>query len=37
MWRKALLSLDKDAASSIACKNANEYFKIGVECLSERN
>ncbi|MDA1284433.1 MAG: hypothetical protein O3C61_05850 [Proteobacteria bacterium] len=37
MWRKALSSLDKDAASSIACKNANEYFKIGVECVSERN
>ena len=37
MWRKALSSLDKDVASSIACKNANEYFKIGVECVSERN
>jgi len=34
MWRKALSSLDKDTASSIACKNANTYFKLGIKCLS---
>jgi hypothetical protein len=36
MWRKALASLNKDTAGLIACGNSNEYFKLGIECLSER-
>jgi len=36
MWRKALASLDKKSSVLIACGNANEYFKLGIECVSER-
>jgi hypothetical protein len=36
MWRKALASLDKKSSVLIACGNANDYFKLGIECLSER-
>ena len=35
-WRKALGSLDNKSASLIACGNANEYFKLDIECLSEQ-
>ena len=36
MWRGALASLKKESSVLIACENANEYFKLGIECLSER-
>ena len=36
MWRKALASLDKKSSVLIACGNANEYFKLEIDCLSER-
>lgn len=36
MWRAALASLDKKSSVLIACGNANDYFKLGIECLSER-
>ena len=36
IWRKALASLDKKSSVLIACGNANEYFKLGIECVSER-
>ena len=36
LWRKALAKLDETTAGLIACGNANEYFKLGIECLSER-
>lgn len=36
MWRAALASLEKQSSVLIACGNANEYFKLGIECVSER-
>ena len=36
IWRKALSSLDKQAALLIACGNANDYFKLEIKCLEER-
>ena len=37
MCRKALASLNKDTATFISCGNAIQYFKLGVECASDRN
>ncbi|MBT4203813.1 MAG: hypothetical protein HOE17_04495 [Rhodobiaceae bacterium] len=37
IWRKALASLDDEASISIACRNSNEYFKLGIECIRDRN
>ena len=37
MWRKALASLDDGVAVSIACKNANRYFQLGIECQEDRS
>jgi hypothetical protein len=36
MWRAALASLDKKSSILIACGNANEYFNLGIKCVSER-
>lgn len=36
MWRAALASLDKKSSVLIACGNANEYFNLGIKCVSER-
>ena len=36
MWREALASLEKQSSVLIACENANEYFKLGIECVRER-
>ena len=36
MWRAALASLEKQSSVLIACGNANEYFKLGIECVSKR-
>ena len=36
MWREALASLEKQSSVLIACENANEYFKLGIECIRER-
>jgi len=36
IWRKALASLNSDAASLIACGNANNYFKLNIKCLKNR-
>jgi len=36
LWRKALAKLDKKSSALIACGNANEYFKLEIECVSER-
>ena len=35
MWRKALASLNKNSSLLIACENANNYFKLGINCLHE--
>ena len=37
IWRKALSSLDKQAALIIACGNANDYFKLDIKCLEKRS
>ena len=37
LWRKALAKLDKRSSVLIACGNANEYFKLEIECVSERS
>ena len=37
LWRKALAKLDKKSSALIACGNANEYFKLEIECVSERS
>ena len=37
MSRKALASLNSDAALLITCGNAKNYFKINIECLKDRN
>ena len=37
LWRKALAKLDKQSSVLIACGNANEYFKLEIECVSERS
>ncbi len=36
IWREALASLEKKSSVLIACGNANVYFKLGIECVSER-
>tara|TARA_B110000090_G_scaffold53191_1_gene60735 strand:- start:169 stop:1155 length:987 start_codon:yes stop_codon:yes gene_type:complete len=36
MWRAALAFLDKKSSVLIACGNANEYFNLGIKCVSER-
>jgi hypothetical protein len=36
MWRKALASLNGDAALLIACGNANTYFNLKIKCLKDR-
>jgi hypothetical protein len=37
IWRKALFSLNKQAALLIACENANDYFKLDIKCLEKRS
>ena len=32
MWRKALASLERATANSIACQNANQYFQLNISC-----
>ena len=36
VWREAIVFLDKKFPVLIACGNANKYFKLGIECVSER-
>jgi len=35
LWRQSLAKLEKNTATSIACGNANKYFKLGITCLGE--